>query len=93
VHGGGSKALAKVVRDIPVTVDYFNFVPIRPDDSTFEAPGTCSETATDTFEHDVDVLETQRHLIDLSFNSAHGARLMAELAREIQQKKIADREL
>jgi hypothetical protein len=79
VHGSSS-ALSRVIHDVAVTMDFYNFVPMRPDDSIFEPPAMCDKFApTETFEHDVDVMEAHRNLMDLSFNNEEGRKLMDQL--------------
>jgi hypothetical protein len=77
--GEFSSALDSMVDNVPVTVDFYNFVPAAPDPHVFVPPATCAEPPTEEFSHDVDIVMTQRLLVDLSFNTAHGRRVMERL--------------
>lgn len=85
---GGSQALATMTRDIPVTMDFYNFVPMVPDPSVFEVPPTCIEPPTETAEDDLDVFELQRMMTTLSFNNAEGRRLLDQQ----EEKRLAAKE-
>jgi hypothetical protein len=77
--GEFSSALETMVDDVPITVDFYNFVPAAPDPHVFMPPTSCAEPPTEEFSHDVDIVVTQRLLVDLSFNTAHGRRVMERL--------------
>ena len=77
--GEFSSALEMAVDNIPVTVDFYNFVPAAPDPHVFVPPASCVEPPAEEFPHDVDIVVTQRLLVDLSFNTAHGRRVMERL--------------
>lgn len=72
-------AISRALGDIPITVDFYNFVPMVPDANIFEPPATCVEPPVESFGHDVDLVEIERHLMDLSFTSDHGRRVMDEI--------------
>lgn len=75
-----STSLESISADVPVTVDFFNFVPMQPDPNVFTIPSTCEQhSSSEEFDHDVDVFAAQRLLVDLSFRSVHGIRLMESL--------------
>lgn len=79
-YGSDGKALSRLTRDVTVTVDFYNFVPMAPDPSVFDVPeALCQGPPTETFEEDIDLFEVQRQLIELSFNNEEGRRLMFQL--------------
>ncbi len=73
-----SSAVEQVIADVPITVDFFNFVPMQPDPNVFLMPTTC-EQLSEELDRDVDVFSAQRLLVDLSFHSAHGQAVMGSL--------------
>ena len=82
--------VARVVRDVVVTVDYFDFTPMRPDPSVFDPPAQCDRNAfTHSFAHDVDIHEAQRHLTELSFNTEAGHRIVDEMNNQAKRRRIA----
>lgn len=88
-----SKALERFSADVEVTVDFYNFVPIAPDPSLFTPPATCEDDTSDqspNFAYDVDLMTAQRLLVDLSFNSAQGIRLMDRLFRAPEQESTEE---
>lgn len=80
-YAGHSTALTRVVESVVVTTDFYNFVALRPDASIFTPPSHCKESvdAENEFAHNVDVHDAHRLLIELSFNSDQGVRLMGSL--------------
>mmetsp|Transcript_26920 Transcript_26920/g.31088 ORF Transcript_26920/g.31088 Transcript_26920/m.31088 type:complete len:328 (-) Transcript_26920:148-1131(-) len=71
-------ALEGIDMDVPVTVDFFNFVARAPDASVFQMPSHCQQTddtkSATTMQHDAKAFSPQRMLVDLSF---HGVALSA----------------
>lgn len=83
-------AVEKLVEDVTVTVDFFNFVPSQPAAAIFEPPLVCQGQAPrHTFDYKVNVHQAQRLLVDMAFNSAHGRRLMDHLWRAEFVKRVA----
>lgn len=73
-----STALETLDTDVPVTVDFFNFVPKAPDHNVFVMPSHCHKapprfnddgSETSAMHHDARAFSPQRVLIDLSFHS------------------------
>jgi hypothetical protein len=90
-----SSAVEQIIADVPITVDFFNFVPMQPDPNVFLMPATC-EQLSEELDRDVDVFSAQRLLVDLSFHSAHGQAVMGSLwerkARAASQTTSTDDE-
>jgi hypothetical protein len=82
-YGPDGRALTRLMKDVIVTTDFYNFSPITPDPSVFEIPeALCKEAPTATHEDDIDVFETQRHMTELSFNNEAGHRILGQLFGE-----------
>jgi hypothetical protein len=87
-YGGDGRAIARLVRDVTATVDFYNFVPMTPDPSVFEAPDAlCSGAPTAEHGEDFDLFTAQRHMMELSFNSEEGRRLMTQLWADLDHSR------
>jgi hypothetical protein len=87
-----SSAVEQVIADVPITVDFFNFVPMQPDPNVFLMPTTC-EQLPEELQRDVDIFSAQRLLVDLSFHSAHGQAVMGSLWSKKAPQTVDDQEL
>ena len=77
------RQITRMLHDVRVTTDFFNFVPMVPDPSVFEPPAQC-DVHTDaptggSFAQAVKMEEIMCSLIEVSFNNQRGIRLMHEL--------------
>jgi hypothetical protein len=79
----------EIVHRTPVTMDFYDFVPVTPDANVFAQPLDCpwigdssdswSDADSGNSEHDVlDIFSACRLLLDLSFDTAHGREVIRE---------------
>lgn len=82
-------AVEKLVEDVTVTIDFYNFVPAQPSPSIFEMPSVCADQSPRAeFNYNVNVHQTQRLLVDMTFNSKQGRKLMDHLWRADFVKRV-----
>lgn len=82
-------AVEKLVEDVTVTVDFFNFVPSKPSPSIFAMPTLCADQSPRAeFNYNVNVHQAQRLLVDMTFNSKQGRKLMDHLWRADFVKRV-----
>jgi hypothetical protein len=87
-------ALARLVENVVVTVDFFDFTPMTPDASVFTVSGLCQEAADDPvegekFTHDIDLHDAQQLLTELSFSNEAGRRVVKDLRETERRRRLS----
>lgn len=79
----------RMVENVPITMDFFDFVPVMPDPNLFVPPTSCeivSDDAHDDTKPDFHVFAAQRLLVDLSFFTPQGTKAIIDMRVPIAQE-------
>ena len=89
------KSVDLLVENVPITMDFFDFVPTMPDPQLFILPRNCDLVNEEGHDdgQDVNIFAAQRLLVDLSFFSRQGTQAVMNMhASRVESTPIASEE-